>query len=234
LNEFMQDIALLTDSDKQNDEHNADRVSLMTIHAAKGLEFPYVYIVGLEENLFPSQMALNSRTDLEEERRLFYVALTRAEKQAFLSYSITRYRWGNLVACEPSRFIEEIEEEFIEFSPSVLREKTTPLSPRGFGNAQRGQTRHDKEEIFTNPTAPVIKKNLVKLNTAVKQSTGGAVYDNSHLKNLQIGTNVMHERFGKGTVMAMEGEFPNSKATIQFETVGVKQLLIKFAKLSLM
>src|ERR1019366_7604785 len=98
LPEYMQDIALLTDADKVTDEDN-DKVSLMTIHASKGLEFRFVYIVGLEENLFPSQMALNSRTELEEERRLFYVALTRAEKQAFMSYSTTRYRWGNLIAC---------------------------------------------------------------------------------------------------------------------------------------
>ncbi|MFI5149211.1 MAG: ATP-dependent helicase [Bacteroidia bacterium] len=232
LNEFMQDIALLTDSDKQNDKENADKVSLMTIHAAKGLEFPYVYIVGLEENLFPSQMALNSRIDLEEERRLFYVALTRAEKQAFLSYSITRYRWGNLVACEPSRFIEEIEDEFIEFSASVLREKPS-TAPRGFGVPQRARNSQagDKEEIYTKATAPVVKKNLVKLNTAVNSS--GTAYDNSHLQSLASGMTVMHERFGKGTVTQMEGEFPNSKATIHFETVGTKQLLIKFAKLNI-
>ncbi|HXC04252.1 MAG TPA: UvrD-helicase domain-containing protein [Bacteroidia bacterium] len=232
LNEFMQDIALLTDSDKQTDEQGMDKVSLMTIHAAKGLEFPYVYIVGLEENLFPSQMALNSRTDLEEERRLFYVALTRAEKQAFLSFSITRYRWGNLVACEPSRFIEEIADEFIEFSPSVLREKPG-TAPRGFGLPQRAQNRtSDKEYVYTKATAPVIKKNLVKLNTAVNNSSGAA-YDNTHLRSLATGMTVMHERFGKGTVTNLEGEFPNSKATIQFETVGVKQLLLKFAKLNI-
>jgi len=232
LNEFMQDIALLTDSESKKDP-NADQVSLMTIHSAKGLEFPYVYIVGLEENLFPSQMALNSRTELEEERRLFYVALTRAEKQAFLSFATTRYRWGNLISCEASRFIEEIEEEFIEFSPSAIPSST----PRqGFGIRQktgRGENTQAKsgEDVYTPATSP-IKKNLVKLNSAVKQQTG-ATYDNSHLKALEVGMSVQHERFGMGKVTALEGDFPNNKATVEFDTVGPKQLLLKFAKLSI-
>ena len=102
---YLEDIALLTDADKEVDD-DGDHVSLMTIHQSKGLEFPYVYIVGLEENLFPSQMSMTSRADLEEERRLFYVALTRAEKRATLSYALTRYRWGNIIDCEPSSFIE--------------------------------------------------------------------------------------------------------------------------------
>ena len=112
LTEFLIDVALLTDADSE-DESEKDRVSLMTIHASKGLEFPYVYIVGLEENLFPSMMALNSREELEEERRLFYVALTRAEKKVTLSYATTRYRFGQLTYGEPSRFIEEIDEQYI-------------------------------------------------------------------------------------------------------------------------
>jgi len=234
LPEFMQDIALLTDSDSKKAKENADQVSLMTIHAAKGLEFPYVYIVGLEENLFPSQMALNSRTELEEERRLFYVAITRAEKQAFMSYATSRYRWGNLINCEPSRFIEEIEAEFIEFAPSAMPSGT----PRqGFGIRQKNATdvsnrNKTGEDVYTPATAPV-KKNLVKLNTAVKQSTG-AVYDNSHLKKLTVGMQVEHERFGTGIVSAIEGEFPNNKATVEFDTVGQKQLLLKFAKLSIL
>uniref|UniRef100_UPI0024A9593A 3'-5' exonuclease n=1 Tax=Phaeodactylibacter xiamenensis TaxID=1524460 RepID=UPI0024A9593A len=112
---FLQDIALLTDADEKKDDDN-NKVSLMTIHAAKGLEYPYVYIVGLEENLFPSQLSLNSRSELEEERRLFYVALTRAEKEVNLSYAASRYRWGNLNYCEPSRFIEEIDQQFLEYN----------------------------------------------------------------------------------------------------------------------
>ncbi len=127
LGEFMEDVSLLTDVDNdKDDENNNDKVSLMTIHSAKGLEFPYVYIVGLEENLFPSQMALNAREDLEEERRLFYVALTRAEKRATLSFAETRYRWGQLVSAEPSRFIEEIEDKFID-SSAILKSKNNKL-----------------------------------------------------------------------------------------------------------
>src|SRR3990172_7616315 len=123
----MQDIALLTDHDTDDPEDD-NKVSLMTIHSAKGLEFPYVYIVGVEENLFPSQLSLNSRADLEEERRLFYVALTRAMEKVTLSYSTTRYRWGSLQSWEPSRFIEEIDERFISRSPAALmgEEGTVP------------------------------------------------------------------------------------------------------------
>ncbi len=232
LSDFMQDIALLTDSDKKNEEDGGDRISLMTIHSAKGLEFPYVYIVGLEENLFPSQMALNSRSELEEERRLFYVALTRAEKQAFMSYATTRYRWGNLIACEPSRFIEEIEDQFIEFAPSAMRSNNPS---QGFGIKQKhrgapGSTK-ESEEIYTTATSPV-KKNLVKMNAAVRQEPAAA-YDNSHLKNLDVGMQVHHERFGAGTVIAMEGTFPNNKATVDFGNSGKKQLLLKFAKLKI-
>src|SRR5690606_17294866 len=124
LAEFMEDVALATDMD--NDKGSDDRVALMTIHLAKGLEFPYVYIVGLEEELFPNAMSLSSREDLEEERRLFYVAVTRAEKQVFLSYTQSRYRWGKLIDAEPSRFIEEIDENYIEFlsDPNEQRFKT--------------------------------------------------------------------------------------------------------------
>ena len=109
LSEFLEDVALVTDLDKEEGS-DSDRVALMTIHLAKGLEFPYVFIVGMEEDLFPSALSLNSRTELEEERRLFYVALTRAEERVFLSYTLSRYRWGKLIDAEPSRFIEEIDE----------------------------------------------------------------------------------------------------------------------------
>lgn len=117
LSDFLVDVALLTDADQEKDE-DKDKITLMTIHASKGLEFPYVFIVGLEENLFPSQLALNSRSELEEERRLFYVALTRAEKQATLSYATSRFRWGNIVTSEPSRFIEEIDARELEMQSS--------------------------------------------------------------------------------------------------------------------
>ena len=117
LAEFLEDVALATDLD--GDKGDPNHVALMTIHLAKGLEFPHVFIVGMEEDLFPSAMSMNTRSELEEERRLFYVALTRAEKQAYLTYTLSRYRWGKLIDAEPSRFIEEIEEEYVNI--------TTPL-----------------------------------------------------------------------------------------------------------
>jgi DNA helicase-2/ATP-dependent DNA helicase PcrA len=222
---FMRDIALMTDADKKDEtEEDKNRVVLMTIHSAKGLEFPYVYIVGLEENLFPSQMSLTDRADLEEERRLFYVALTRAEKRVTLSYSTTRYRWGNLIYSEPSRFIEELDPKHIE----MPLENTS----RMFG----GDETYSKPKLHTNASKPkqtyeqrpVIGKKLVKATAASKNTSD---FDTESLRNLQVGTLVQHDRFGNGKVISMDGEFPNNKATIFFEGVGQKQLLIKFAKL---
>jgi len=220
---FMQDIALLTDADKKDEsEEDRNKVSLMTIHAAKGLEFPYVFIVGLEENLFPSQLSLNDRADLEEERRLFYVALTRAEKKVTLTYAATRYRWGNLISCEPSRFIDELDEQYLEMSASASRMKEE--------DAQFDVNRINKSKINISPAKPVVKKNFVKISQAGNKGD----YNPDHLKDLQIGMSVSHERFGTGKVVNMEGSFPNNKATVLFEGVGQKQLLLKFARLTIL
>ncbi|HEU4717732.1 MAG TPA: UvrD-helicase domain-containing protein [Bacteroidia bacterium] len=224
LDQFMQDIALLTDADKKESEEDMDRVSLMTIHAAKGLEFPYVFIVGLEENLFPSPLSLNSRSDLEEERRLFYVAVTRAEKRATLSYAATRYRWGNLTTCEPSRFIEEIDPKFIDYANSAARNEYSEFNEPSFG--LKKTPGGEKEATQALPK----KKNLVKASTA---NSAPALIDNTHLKNLQVGMSVRHERFGTGKVTNLEGNFPNTKATVVFSEAGQKQLLLKFAKLEI-
>jgi DNA helicase-2/ATP-dependent DNA helicase PcrA len=218
---FMQDIALMTDADKDAEtEQEKNKVVLMTIHASKGLEFKYVYIVGLEENLFPSQMSLTDRTDLEEERRLFYVALTRAEILATLSYSTTRYRWGNLIYCEPSRFIDEINSKYLDTSAvganAMFEEEDYSTRPK---------LQVKKTEFVQRP---VIGKKLVKASAATKATTD---FDTESLRGLQVGMQVEHERFGFGKVLTMEGTFPNNKATVFFEGVGQKQLLIKFAKL---
>ncbi|MGZ4035799.1 MAG: ATP-dependent helicase, partial [Bacteroidia bacterium] len=220
---FMQDIALMTDADKKSEtEEDKNKVVLMTIHSAKGLEFPYVYIVGLEENLFPSQMSLTERADLEEERRLFYVALTRAEKRVTLSYSTTRYRWGNLIYCEPSRFIEELDSKYLEM----------PAENHGriFGDEEYSSKPklHTAKAKETFVQRPVIGKKLVKVNAASKNTSD---FDTESLRDLQVGMNVQHDRFGSGKVINMDGDFPNNKATIFFEGIGQKQLLIKFAKL---
>jgi DNA helicase-2/ATP-dependent DNA helicase PcrA len=221
LNAFMQDIALMTDADKVAETaEEKNKVVLMTIHASKGLEFPYVYVVGLEENLFPSQMVLTDRTALEEERRLFYVAITRAEKRVNLSYSTSRYKWGNLTFCEPSRFIDEIDSKYLDMSAVG---KNTMFEEEEYSS---------KAKLSTQKTAfvqrPVIGKKLVKVNAATKISSD---FDTESLRDLQVGMQVNHERFGFGKVISMEGAFPNNKATVFFEGIGQKQLLIKFAKL---
>ncbi len=246
LTSFMQDIALLTDSDKKDGEEERDTVSLMTIHAAKGLEFQVVFIVGLEENLFPSQMALNTRADLEEERRLFYVALTRAQKHAILSYSVSRYKWGNRFDCEPSRFIEELNEKYLDFKQAGRQENS------GFGQNRQGWNRAGQGNINDfwkkngnqqskpkngtelNPTIPKVPsiegKKLIKVNP--QQGIPGNYSTASEL-NIQVGMEVKHQRFGLGKVINMEGGYPNQKATVFFHEAGQKQLLLKFAKLEL-
>ena len=243
LDEFTQDIALLTDADEK-DKENLDTVSLMTIHSAKGLEFPFVYIVGLEENLFPSQLSLNSRSDLEEERRLFYVALTRAEKQAFLTYSTSRYRWGNLTNCEPSRFLEEIDSQYLEFegfdrkAPKTANDhqyndmdwENFRRPSNGNGN---GYSQYKAKPAAPKPayTPPVVPKNLVNVNKA--SSASFTADDAEAIMKLQSGMQVEHEKFGIGKVLNVEGMLPNKKATVFFEGVGHKQLLLKFAKLKI-
>ena len=223
LDVFMQDIALLTNDDKDKDP-NADTVSLMTIHSAKGLEFSQVYVVGLEENLFPSQLSLNSRTDLEEERRLFYVAITRAEKKLTLSYATSRYRWGSLTNCEPSRFIEEIAPQYLDLDFKVVQKP----NQASFFDDERNNWK--QKDSFSKPkpaTTPSFKTKSI-LPKAHVPSEGFSPSDTS---GLQVGMEVEHERFGFGKVVHMEGTKPDLKATIFFKELGQKQLLLKFAKL---
>lgn len=230
LDVFMQDVALLTNDDNDKGD-NKDTVSLMTIHSSKGLEFPQVYIVGLEENLFPSQMALNSRADLEEERRLFYVAVTRAETKLHISYATSRFKFGTLINCEPSRFLDEIDPRYLEIeitkkqsianSGSFDDERTEWKSKSSFSQAQG--------DVYSKPkpaTKPMKTTSL--LAKAHVPSVGFAPSDTS---NLQVGHEVEHERFGYGKVLTLEGSKQDVKATIFFKEIGQKQLLLKFAKL---
>ncbi len=216
LDEFMQDVALLTDADVQ-DKNSGDKVSLMTIHSAKGLEFPFVFIVGVEENLFPSIQSLSSRADLEEERRLFYVAITRAQKKLTISYAENRYKWGNLIFCEPSRFIDEIDKQFIEF-PKKVNVKST------FGSGHS-----EKQSIQT------IKGNFKKINkSALNTGETDFAFDNDLLEKIMPGVEVEHLRFGKGKVISVEGSGSSRKAAVFFKNVGQKQLLLKYAKLKIL
>ncbi len=222
LDEFMQDVALITDADDK-DKSDRNHVSLMTIHAAKGLEFPHVFISGLEENLFPSIQSMNSRADLEEERRLFYVAVTRGMESVTLSYAENRYRWGDLIPTEPSRFIDEISEEFIE--------KPRKASMYGQNIDFRKVSGADSTETLSQVTGTGRK--LKKLST-FSGSTPSRPGDTDELKHLQPGMMVEHDRFGKGKVLSVEGDGSNRKATIFFQQIGQKQLLLKFAKLKIL
>jgi len=213
---------------------NEDKVSLMTIHMAKGLEFPHVFIVGLEEDLFPSAMSLNSRSDLEEERRLFYVALTRAEKRAYLSFAQSRYRWGKLTDAEPSRFIEEIDDKYLDFQmPDNPPRFKHFMNNDIFGEPDLSKLRLSKPVAGTPPKGPnqeQIRK-LRKLKPGLAEPLEKAnLFDNQ----LVVGNIVTHERFGKGEILALEGTGSDRKAVIKFEAVGVKNLLLRFAKLNVM
>jgi DNA helicase-2/ATP-dependent DNA helicase PcrA len=224
---FMQDIALLTNDDNDKDP-NADTVSLMTIHSSKGLEFPVVHIVGLEENLFPSQLSLNSRSELEEERRLFYVAVTRAEKKLHLSYATSRYRWGTLNNCEPSRFLDELNPSCLDLD---FKPRSSAMPDDDFGSErvqwQRKESSNPSGDVFSKPKPKVVKTTSI-LPKAHVPSPGFAPSDTS---GLQVGMEVEHERFGFGKVINLEGNKPDIKATIFFKELGQKQLLLKFAKL---
>jgi DNA helicase-2/ATP-dependent DNA helicase PcrA len=220
LDRFMQDIALLTDQDDK-DKENQDRVALMTIHAAKGLEFPFVYVVGLEENLFPSAQSMASRADLEEERRLFYVAITRARQKLTLSYAENRYRWGNLTSNESSRFLQEIPEKHIDYPQKPMSRSTSFLSDDNFSGILAGKSPVREK--------PVNLKNFHKLNSIPT----GPVPSGSAVPDIQTGMEVEHERFGKGKVISLEGSGPNTKATVFFPGVGQKQLLLRFARLKI-
>jgi DNA helicase-2/ATP-dependent DNA helicase PcrA len=231
LDQFMQEVSLLTDQDSK-DKSDTDSVSLMTIHQAKGLEFPYVFIAGLEENLFPSFMSINSRADLEEERRLFYVAITRAEKRATISYAESRYKWGQLTLSEPSRFIDEIDERYVERPARAkwnrLSEdvQTKPVkqqySPKAVKPAQAAPAK---------PTPPPAG-NFKKVGSYQKDVPAPvAAAGNDDYDSITPGMTVEHTTFGKGQVVSVEGAGPNKKATVAFDSVGQKQLLLRFAKL---
>lgn len=233
ITEFLEDVALATDLDKEVGDD--DRVALMTIHLAKGLEFPYVFIVGLEEDLFPSAMSMNTRAELEEERRLFYVALTRAEKQAVLTYTINRYRWGKLIDAEPSRFIEEIEDKFLDNQVVDFRKSFSPyLDTSLFGEVDHSKLRTvkpkpGKPSSIGRPT----EKQLKKLRKIKPTSVQPAAESATLYVDLSVGTKVKHERFGTGVVENIEGVGVNKKAEILFESGGLKKLLLKFAKLDI-
>jgi DNA helicase-2/ATP-dependent DNA helicase PcrA len=218
ISQFLQDIALLTDADK--DKENADTVTLMTIHSSKGLEFKNVYVVGLEENLFPSQLSLTSRQELEEERRLFYVAVTRAEQKLTLSFATSRFKYGNLIPCEPSRFIDEIESKYLEFAyAKTLKMESPVFKKKEVPNFGKGYGMNVGKPVFSKPSTQIqVSANFKESNTA----------------NLTAGQQVEHQRFGRGEVMSVQDTGDNRKAVIRFVEAGEKTLVLKFAKLMIL
>jgi len=210
---YMEDIALITDADKDEDDEK-DRVTLMTIHASKGLEFPYVFVVGLEENLFPSQLSINSRDELEEERRLFYVAITRAMIQLTFSYAQSRFKYGNLIHSDPSRFLHEVDENYLDFSNAGSMQRTF------LGK------KTESEGLNLNSYSIPAHSHLKKVSIASKSTIKG-----DPVGLFKAGLEVQHARFGKGKIVSIDGNGDNKMATIQFEKDGPKKLLLKFAKL---
>ncbi|MEO1049977.1 MAG: UvrD-helicase domain-containing protein [Bacteroidota bacterium] len=224
LGAFLQEVTLITGVDNDND--NDDKVTLMTIHMAKGLEFKYVYIVGLEEDLFPSQMMLSSRADLEEERRLFYVAITRAEKRLFLSYAQTRYRFGRIKNCEPSRFIDEIDPSFLKASARLSNLPPAATSSNSTGSFEGNGSNYAKGLVngMRRKSSQPVRK------TSYKPSPDFAPSDTSSLTE---GMKVEHPKFGFGKVVNVDTSGANSKAKVHFDDFGEKTLLLSFAKLKI-
>ena len=205
LDNFLQEISLMTDQD-QEDKKDEEFISLMTIHMAKGLEFQVVFIVGVEEDLFPSQMMISSREDLEEERRLFYVAITRAMKKLYITYSKTRYRYGLLKDCEKSRFVKEISPIYID-----------------------GEVRNTNKSFVKN----VIKERSKNLSPLKKVSSKDISFKSSSVSDLEIGLKVRHPNFGIGEILELDMKNNQNKAIVKFKSVGEKTLLLNFAKLKI-
>jgi len=216
LDTFLQEVALITGIDSDSDDEG-EKVTLMTIHMAKGLEFKNVYVVGMEEDLFPSQMMLSSRADLEEERRLFYVAITRAKEKLFLSYATTRYRFGRLKNCEPSRFLEEID-------PAYIRENKKFSSSRSY---------YTQQETYSNNLFKDYKKRLSNQIKVKASHVPSLDFKPSDTSGLVAGMKVEHPKFGFGKVVALDVEGANRKAKVQFDHHGEKTLLLSFAKLKI-
>jgi DNA helicase-2/ATP-dependent DNA helicase PcrA len=225
---------LLTDAD--DDDENADVVKLMTIHSAKGLEFPVVFVGGLEETLFPNAMSINTREELEEERRLFYVAVTRAKKHLYLTYANARYRFGSLVQNDASRFLDELPEAFLDrtFAGGGARNQSNfnnmgsafARMHRGFEGGQQSTVNRPQ----SNPEKPSYLSSVNRQPSTV-QHIPSKDFVPSDTTNLQEGQKVEHQKFGYGIVSKMEGSAHNPVVTIKFELNGEKKIMLNYAKL---
>ena len=231
LERFMENVALFTNQDNEKDD-DFNKVTIMTIHSAKGLEFKYVFLAGLEEDLFPSPMSSGTQKELEEERRLFYVALTRAEESAIISYAKERYKWGTPTSCRPSRFIKEIDEQYLEL-PETFFEDSLPSFNNDDIFSTSSKPRFEKKKSGINSSIPLINKKLVKLSEAKGSSNSNEDFKPDDPSLIKVGMIVKHNKFGIGIIDKIEGVAPYNKAVVKFEVVGTKQLLLKFAKLQI-
>ena len=241
LTDYLQEVSLLTDQDSEEDA-DAPKVTLMTVHSAKGLEFKNVFVVGMEEGLFPGQMASASPKEMEEERRLFYVAITRACERCFLSFAKSRFRYGKMEFSNPSRFLKDIDPAYLDMSQARMTE-TAPMddfsTSRRFDN-DREMTRerfaHREARLIDNATTEDLDRPLPVFHsprklTRIQPSSGGqSVQAASSAGGVSVGQHIEHQRFGRGEIIRLEGSDDNCKATVQFENAGVKQLLLKFAR----
>lgn len=236
LDQYMQSVSLLDDRDlnKEDEETQSNVVRLMTIHSAKGLEFDYVFVSGMEENLFPSSMSLDSRAAMEEERRLFYVALTRARKQVFLTMALSRFQYGQRRPCESSRFLEEIPDRYLKVTQKASegsglfgRSYSEPETTRfRFRSEPRSSSSSYVREVRKQPD--IVAKPVIKTKTEVKLDQIGEL---AAPESIQPGIRVYHTKFGFGRVDSVSGEGPDARAVVLFDTVGSKTLVLKFAKL---
>lgn len=234
LADFLSEVSLLTDQDNDKEEQ-ANKVTMMTVHAAKGLEFRNVFVVGLEEDLFPSAMSKDNPRAVEEERRLFYVAITRAEENCVLTYAKSRYRNGQSAMCSPSRFLKDIDTRYLSMSADSVAGGSFAATPRrspAFSTPFQ-QPKAMEEEAYVSPVAQAVGRQarLTRMETASSSPVPSSA-SASDLSDLHVGAKVRHDRFGEGEVIAIEGEGGNAKATVSFAHFGQKQLLLKFARLT--
>lgn len=227
---YLQEVSLISDLDESNDDQT-DKVSLMTIHSAKGLEFRVVFIVGMEENLFPNQMAATSPREMEEERRLFYVALTRAEEQCYLTHAQNRYRYGKSEFCTPSSFLKEIAPQFVK-QENTVSSAPRPRSFMRFGLDDEPSSTSRLDSSFRKfDSSAQMRFQTSRPATAQEQSVEQT---QTNAGTLSVGSQIEHSRFGRGEVVALSGKGIDAKATVRFENVGTKQLLLRFAKFTIL
>ena len=226
LTDYLSEISLLTDQDTDK-EGDTEKITLMTIHSAKGLEFKNVFVVGLEENLFPSQLSMNSYRELEEERRLFYVAITRAEEHCFLSFAKSRFKYGKMEFSSPSRFLKDIDVRYLNVPQEELTVRWPTENAARFQPSSRFAPRTEVkiERQRVEPVRPATMPKFTRVSAASPRPSVG-----STPSGLQVGNIIEHERFGVGEVMKVEGAGDNCKATVKFRNAGEKQLLLKFAR----